>query len=30
MAERRRPAVKAYRNRTFLNSKDARSLRILA
>jgi predicted Rossmann-fold nucleotide-binding protein len=30
MAERRRSAVKAYRNRTFLNSKDARALRILA
>jgi len=30
MAERRRRAVKAYRNRTFLNSKDARALRILA
>jgi uncharacterized protein (TIGR00730 family) len=30
MAERRRRAVKAYRNRTFLNSKEARSLRILS
>ena len=30
MAERKRRAVKAYRNREFLNSKDARSLRILS
>ena len=30
MAERRRPSVKAYSNEAFLNSKDARALRILA
>ena len=31
MAERtRRPSQHAYRNQTFLNSKDARPLRILA
>jgi len=30
MNERRRGGVKAYRDRTFLNSKDARALRILA
>ena len=30
MPERSRGAVKAYRNRSFLNSKDARALRILA
>jgi uncharacterized protein (TIGR00730 family) len=30
MAERKRRAVKAYRNREFLNSKEARSLRILS
>jgi uncharacterized protein (TIGR00730 family) len=30
MSERRRRPVKAYRNRAFLNSKDARALRILA
>jgi hypothetical protein len=30
MAERRRPPVKAYSNDAFLNSKDARALRILA
>jgi uncharacterized protein (TIGR00730 family) len=30
MAERRRTPVKAYANETFLNSKDARALRILA
>jgi uncharacterized protein (TIGR00730 family) len=30
MTERRRPPVKAYSNEAFLNSKDARALRILA
>src|SRR5262245_12057213 len=30
MAERKRTPVKAYANETFLNSKDARALRILA
>ena len=30
MAERKRRAVKAYRNREFLNSKEARALRILS
>ncbi len=30
MSERRRPPVKAYANPAFLNSKDARALRILA
>lgn len=30
MTERRRPPVKAYSNAAFLNSKDARALRILA
>jgi uncharacterized protein (TIGR00730 family) len=30
MAERKRRAVKAYRNREFLNSREARSLRILS
>ena len=30
MAERRRPPIKAYSNDAFLNSKDARALRILA
>ena len=30
MAERKRRAVKAYRNREFLNSKEARPLRILS
>lgn len=30
MTERRRPPVKAYSNSAFLNSKDARALRILA
>jgi uncharacterized protein (TIGR00730 family) len=30
MAERKRRAVKAYRNREFLNSKEARSMRILS
>ena len=30
MTERRRHSVKAYSNQAFLNSKDARALRILA
>jgi uncharacterized protein (TIGR00730 family) len=30
MSERKRPPDKAYRNQSFLNSKDARALRILA